>query len=675
MKKINLEDLLIVKELGKGGEGTVYSIGAPYEHLVYKELKCIDKEKIRKVEALAKKNINNPFIALPNTLVLKEGECTGFLMPKVEGMEFSTSLTAFKPIFEKKLPNFKRKDLLEVSLDLIKKVKVLHQKGILIGDINPNNFMLNAKTREVYLIDCDSYQVDDLPCPVGTAEFTPPELQGIDFRNKLRNLNNELFAIGVMLFTVLMPGQKPYASKGGGEVQENIKNLNFPYPIGVEHSYKEPMGRWDLIWRQFDTELKESFYNMFKENKRISLDSWEKRLMNSYDMLLDEDIFPDNSNRILIDASSDWLGRSGLGKMRTTILKNMKLGSDKVAVIEISTRAVKMLIRNDMKNKEFSFDDFHQSNGGYREGILTRTGKGLKSDGNMDMNYFDENVTPALQKLVSKAINKYKVKHVYCVATAVIRSSKNKKDILNYIKDKFKINCRVLSKDEEAVLTTKAFRYTGYYKENGKDLLDNHENKKILFLDQGGGSTEFTLFENLDKNPIYSKSMNLGTTTLENAMYINSNKNTTLERAFEAIDMEIDRKLNSLFKERKKEKIDGCIAVGTAITKASNKKGNRNQHCYQLNIKQLKSKLDIFRNELIEGYRYVGDLKEAIDKSKNQNRGLDGKITTAIGLGAYIKIMEYYSLENLIISGTGLWYGIFYKGYEDIVLSKNHLAI
>ena len=46
----------------------------------------------------------------------------------------------------------------------------------------------------------------------------------------------------------------------------------------------------------------------------------------------------------------------------------------------------------------------------------------------------------------------------------------------------------------------------------------------------------------------------------------------------------------------------------------------------------------------------------------------------ALGLKAYIDIMDFYGLDHLIVSGTGLWYGIFYKGYEDIVLHRDHMV-
>lgn len=676
MKIVDFNELQIGGILGTGGEGIVYSLKGSNE--VYKEFKNCDIDKIKKIERLIGKNIKNKFIALPSTLVKKDNIVVGYLMPKVEGFEFSKSLTAPRQLFERKLIEYTRADLLAIAQDFLKKVDLLHKKNILIGDINPNNFMLDVEKREVYFIDCDSYQVDDLPCPVGTPEFTPAELQGIDFRKQCRTIENELFSVGILLFTMLMPGQKPYAGKVNseeeGDVKTNIKNQNFPYPLGLEHNYKEPQGRWDIIWRQFDLGLKEAFYNTFKLGKRINIETWIDILDKSEKELLDTEIFPSEDKRILTDANSDWLGRAGMGDMRKTILKNMREKESKVAIIELSTKAVKLLIRNDMEDKEFSFEDFAIQNGGYREGVLTKTGKGVKADGNMDMFYFEKNVSPTIEKFVNKAIKVYKVKHIYCVATAAIRSSKNKKDILNYLENKFSIKCQILSKDEEAVLTTKAFRYTALANDNGKRFLDGHENKNIAYIDQGGGSTEFALFNNLDKNPTFSKSLNLGTTTLENAIYINSNQDTTLEKAFELIDRETDKRLKNLFQELKNTKLDGIIAVGTAITKASGKKGNKHQHCHELSLARMEDILLNTRRELISVYSTVGRLKIA-QEDKSLENNLDSKLSMALGLKTYIDILKHYSANKLIISGTGLWYGIFYKAFEEIVLNKEHLAV
>jgi serine/threonine protein kinase len=594
-------------------------------------------------------------------------------MPLIKGIEVSKSITMPLPVFRKRLGGYTRKDLLNVSLNLLNKVKFFHDRGVLLGDVNANNFILNPETREVFFIDCDSYQIDKHLCEVGTVEYTPSELQGKDFRETPRTIYNELFSLAVLIFTILMPGQKPYASKGGEDIVKNIKDGNFPYPLGLDYDYKEPRGRWDLIWKEFDYRLKEAFYNTFKLGKRVEVSKWIEILENSI-KIIDENnnfVFPEDSERLVIDGALNMLGRAAKGNMRTTVLKNLIEKKDKVAILEISTRAVKLLIRNNLEQKEFSFDDFHLKNGGFREGKLTKTGKGLKSNMYMDMKYFEARVSPAIEEFLKIAVSTHKVKYIYCVATAAIRSAHNKDEILKYIKNKHKINCRILSKEEEAFITAKAFRYSGYNKENGRKILENHENKNIAFIDQGGGSTEFVVFNNMDKKPIYTKSLNLGTTTLENSLFVNSNYNTSLERAFEELDKEIEKRLRVLFREVNIGKLDSCVGVGTAITSASNKKGNKNQHCFNMRIDIMEMNLNATRKDLFEKYGTVGNLKKEWENNENK---IDSKITEALGLKAYIEILKYFNLDNLVISGTGLWYGVFYKAYEEIVVHRDHLA-
>ena len=99
--------------------------------------------------------------------------------------------------------------------------------NIIIGDINPLNILVKSPT-EVYFVDTDSYQVENYPCPVGTIEFTPPELQGKNYETFLRSFENEYFAIATLVFMILLPGKSPYTQQGGGDPAANIRAMEFP---------------------------------------------------------------------------------------------------------------------------------------------------------------------------------------------------------------------------------------------------------------------------------------------------------------------------------------------------------------------------------------------------------------------------------------------------------------
>ena len=119
MKILNLNDFSKGEVLGKGGEGIVYSING--SNNVYKEFREDSLEKANKIKALIQKNINNKYIAIPNAIVENNNKIVGFIMPKIEGIEFSKSICLPKPRFEQKLEGYKRENLLEIALDLVNK--------------------------------------------------------------------------------------------------------------------------------------------------------------------------------------------------------------------------------------------------------------------------------------------------------------------------------------------------------------------------------------------------------------------------------------------------------------------------------------------------------------------------------------------------------------------------
>lgn len=81
-----------------------------------------------------------------------------------------------------------------LCITILKKLKYLHDRNVILGDINPNNILVVSPT-EVYFVDTDSYQIEGFPCPVGTINFTAPEIQRKDFSTFLRTIGNERFAV------------------------------------------------------------------------------------------------------------------------------------------------------------------------------------------------------------------------------------------------------------------------------------------------------------------------------------------------------------------------------------------------------------------------------------------------------------------------------------------------
>lgn len=673
MEIIEASDLQIKEEIGKGGEGKVYLLNSGKVYKEYFENKLTAK-KIEKIKLFIAKSLDSNGITVPEALVSRDNKIVGYIMGAAKGSELKKSLL-IKPLFQKRFPDWTRIELVKTTLNILKKVKYLHAKDIILGDINPQNIMINSYD-DVYLVDTDSYQIGGYPCPVGTIEYTAPEIQGKKYSNFLRTKDQEYFAIATLVFTILMPGQLPYTAQGSGTVQNSIKNQIFSYPLGDDVNWKAPKGNWEVIWNDFSYELKESFYKVFKLNDRLNIDEWIE-VLESYkkdikNKEVSDEIFPSMRNKIIENVSTNMAGRAGEGKARKLVPGNLR--ENKLAVIELSTKAVKLLIRgtNDL-NKRFNYGDFSEKQGGYREGILTNTGKGLDANNYMDMKYFKKNVEPAIKKVVNIAIKKYKVKYIYTVATAAIRSAKNKKEILELLKKKYRINCQILSKDEEAHITSKAFLYSGGIKEGGKKLLNNQENKNILSIDQGGGSTEIILYRNLNKKPLHRYSVNLGTTTLINLLQVNSNKNTSLKKGLEEIKQFINKKLGYYVKNYFDDSYyaDECIAVGSAITKATGKNGNKRQHGTILTVEELEMKISEIEKSLIRKYNNIGELVEGMnEKITKEKRKIEDLIVQQLGLFVYINIMKKFKVKELVVNGTGLWYGVYFKALKELTKEK-----
>jgi hypothetical protein len=149
---------------------------------------------------------------------------------------------------------------------------------------------LTKDENTIYLVDSDSYQIEKFPCPVGTVNFTAPEIQGVDFRTFLRRPEHELFAVAILLFMILMPGKTPYSHQGGESGYLNIKEMHFPYPLGENHSDGAPLGPWRFCWSHLTFGIKEAFHRSFhrdhKQKPRVTLGEWLK-LLRDYEKLLD----------------------------------------------------------------------------------------------------------------------------------------------------------------------------------------------------------------------------------------------------------------------------------------------------------------------------------------------------------------------------------------------------
>ena len=271
--------IVLTTKIAEGGEGIIYNTNTQYVAKIYKSGK-ITNQKFKKIQLMLATNMKYPGICYPvGALYNKQHEFVGYLMPKAAGIEIQKSIF-IKPQFIKIFPNWKKIDTVELCLSILTRIKFLHDNGIIIGDINPMNILVKSPT-EVYFVDTDSYQIGSYPCPVGTVNFTAPEIQGIKFSSFLRTMGNENFAIATLMFMIMLPGKTPYAQQGGENPIENILNMDFSYPLGENSNKKTPDGPWRFIWSHLSYRVKQAFYETFTKNgknsteeTRLSTEEW-----------------------------------------------------------------------------------------------------------------------------------------------------------------------------------------------------------------------------------------------------------------------------------------------------------------------------------------------------------------------------------------------------------------
>lgn len=286
--------------LGQGGEGSVYECDyrTGYVAKIYHKGQ-LNKLRLKKLLLMEKKQIKYEGICWPEKMIYSpEGEPIGYIMKKIKGKSLYTLFDSAESVVEA-YPNWTRQSLVSLAIGVIENIQYLHLFGILIGDLRLKNIIIDENNRPI-LVDIDSCQVDTLPCPAGFEDYTPPELQGIEFKEKLRKYENESFSCMVLLFKLLFCGMHPCNQKNGADtIEEEIRNMAFPYIPDSDDDSKIPWGGYDKMWMSMPHQMQILFYNTFSKGKRYTLNEI-LLMLKTYNVFLDmkKDEIP-SSNIIL----------------------------------------------------------------------------------------------------------------------------------------------------------------------------------------------------------------------------------------------------------------------------------------------------------------------------------------------------------------------------------------
>ena len=261
---------LLEKIGGTGGEGSAYLIKSNYICKVYKKGKATEFKK-NKIEMLINNSISIDGVCLPELIIYNSSnQFVGYIMKKANGYEVRTSVFyAFAPMFREKFPTWNRLNLVIASLNILEKIKNLHDHNIILGDINPSNILIQ-ENNEVFFIDTDSYQIEEYPCTVGMVPYTKKNHHKKTYSEYLRTKDDDIFAACVLIFQIMLPGKLPYSFRGGTGTKDNMSTDNFPYKcknLGDRRYNNAPEGSWIFIWSHLPRCMRDMFCKVFKSGE------------------------------------------------------------------------------------------------------------------------------------------------------------------------------------------------------------------------------------------------------------------------------------------------------------------------------------------------------------------------------------------------------------------------
>jgi hypothetical protein len=219
--------------LGQGGEAEVYDLGdgrvvkwwKPPDHPDFAGLVDAQDAAARRIaEAPAKLralpgNLPSAVVA-PCGLALSNKRVVGYVMPKVAG----TALHAYGEPRWRRDHAMTGDDLTAALLALHDAIAGLHRAGVVVGDCNDLNVLVDG--RRVHLIDVDSYQYGGFACGMFSERFVDPRLCGAQLQPiRPHDPDSDWFAFAVMAVRSLL-----YVGPWGGVHQPADASTRCPPP-------------------------------------------------------------------------------------------------------------------------------------------------------------------------------------------------------------------------------------------------------------------------------------------------------------------------------------------------------------------------------------------------------------------------------------------------------------
>lgn len=243
--------LLLDREIGNGGEGSVWSIQGDQRVAAKFYHKGMAPEHARKLEVMCRLKSESllKIAAWPTSTLsaTRTGQPEGLLMPRISGYQAAHLLYSPKSR-RTTFPEAQFPFIVHAATNIARAFAAIHDAGQVIGDVNHGNLLVSEHAT-VALIDCDSFEITDqksvYPCLVGVPTYTPPELQGGTFQGIHRTKQHDAFGLAVLIFHLIFLGRHPFAGiyrNGTADmtIEQAISEYRFAYSPDARSTQMQP---------------------------------------------------------------------------------------------------------------------------------------------------------------------------------------------------------------------------------------------------------------------------------------------------------------------------------------------------------------------------------------------------------------------------------------------------
>jgi len=287
----------------------------------------------------------------------------------------------------------------------------------------------------------------------------------------------------------------------------------------------------------------------------------------------------------------------------------------KYAAIDIGSNAMRLLVANIIEEKGMPTH--------FSKSALVRLPIRLGQDSFTAGNISDENIDRMVDamKAYKLLMKVHKVEKYVALATSAMREADNREEVIKIIQEKADIKIEIIDgKTEAAIIASTDLHH----------LLETENT--YLYVDVGGGSTEFSLFS--DRKMIASKSFKIGTVRLLNEM------------VDEVVWQEIEQWIKTFTKE-----FDNVILIGSG--------GNINK-LFKMSGKQQDKPLSLMY--VTKRYNFLNSLTY---EQRVSELGLNTDRADVIVLATkiYLNAMKWSGAKKIFVPKIGLSDGIIKAMY------------